>query len=583
MDQINTHLPSANQILVYDEISNSFVNRDPNEVFTFSGIVGAENMGDTGIPVYSDTIDDKLRFRRLSAGNQIILRNMHSYIEIDFAGDASTLGGKSPTDFVLPENNLSEIDPDSARRTLSLYSIDQTHDVFMETNASNIPDEDNTYDLGSNGRRYADVFAVNFHGTATRALQAERLSRLDAEDGDVLIWSDQFNSWRPQTPKKVSFSDIEQVTKDKPRHGDILHFNGDNAQWEFIEYIPYESSDNGSIVAVNSVGNGVPILRSRVGDIIELRSLRASGNIEIEATAGNNEIAIRAIVPDTTDDLPEGNNNLYHTEERVVNTIKNTPLNTHSDVTNTSPDNGQGLIFINGIWVNKDVPYELYSTDDLDEGESNLYFTGDRVADALDTYISEGNLSLGDLSDTNVSDTNGTYLFYNGMNWISKNINSNDITEGNNKFFTEERVTSLIRDNITISDLSDTTVNSLSPSQVLIYNGESWVNQTIELAFPTFNNYRTVSKVSTSDINFEQASVHRIDGTTNTTLRLVGNTSPAVSLTVVICVEGYGGDITWQDTINWNNGSEPARGPNWTNYIMFWSGTRWFGMLSSRG
>ncbi len=583
MDSINVFEPSANQVLVYDEISESFVNRDIAEVLPPAQPASALSMGDEGISIYSGTVDNVLNFRKIKAGNQITLRNMHNYVEIGFAGDAYTFRGKAPEDFLLPENNLSELNPSEVRRVLSVYSRSESHDAFMETNASNVPDRDDTYDIGSNGRRYADVYAVNFHGTATRSLLAERLHRLDAKDGDVLAWSDEFNTWKPKAQKSLSLTDLDRVTKNDPRHGDILQYNSDNGQWELVEYVPYEAANDGSIVALNSMGNGVSLIRSRIGDIVELRSLRPSGNIVIEPTAGNNEIAIRAIVPETTDDLPEGTNNLYFNDERVTSAISKTKLNIHSDVIDTTPQNGQGLIYQNGVWINKDVPFELYTTDDLEEGTTNLFFSEDRVVNVLNEQLSSGLISMGDLADTNLSGVSGTYLYFNGMNFVNRKINSGDITEGSNLFFTEARVTDAVRGSIKINDVSDVTTTSPSNGQVLMYGSGQWRNQTIDFSFPTFNNYKTKAKTSTSDINVSHANVHNVDGTVDHTLNIVGTTTSTEAITVVVCIEGYGGNITWTNSIRWNNGSEPTRGPNWTNIILFWNGLHWFGMLSSRG
>jgi len=654
MTKINIIDPQPRQILIYDEVTGSFLNRDAGEIFESESLNHAKNMADIGVPVFNKIIDkDTLQFRSIVGGNQIRVRNMHSYIEIGFTGDAYTIRGKEPSDFLAVENNLSEVNRRSAREHLEVYSMREAHDEFMETNSSNIPDRDNVYDLGSNGNRYSDIYAVNFHGTASRALYAESLTANGASDGDMLVWSRAHSAWIPKQQESYKLTDLDDITTDNsPKDGDILVFNNDNKKWEYVEYVPFEPDTSGSIVALNTVGNGESIIRSRVGDIIELRSLRAGSNIVIEPVSLSNELSISAVVPYTTDDLLEGDDNLYYTDKRVRDEISSTPLNIHADVVNTTPQEGQALVRLSGQWVNKDVLYDVYDTDGLPEGNNNLYFTEDRVITVMESQLSGGFFAIGDLSDTNTTTVSGTYLYFNGTNWVNRTPSTDDLSEGsnnlfytdervqgvlseslaggaislnansdvtitnpvggnvlrhngtnwtnavlstddlsegsNNEFYTDEKVQGVLAESIasgifSIDDLSDVTSPSPSAGNVLVYSGSAWVPQTLNMSYPLFNNYRTKSVQSTSVIDFEAANVHRISGTTDTTITLQGTEPNDEAINVVICIEGYGATITWPSAINWNNGTEPNLGPNWTNIILFWTGSMWVGMISGRG
>jgi hypothetical protein len=78
----------------------------------------------------------------------------------------------------------------------------------------------------------------------------------------------------------------------------------------------------------------------------------------------------------TTDDLTEGTTNLYHTSQRVRDIL------TGSTQTNISITEVEGDLVItaeNGV--------DDSTTDDLDEGTTNLYFTDTRAVDALEAVI----------------------------------------------------------------------------------------------------------------------------------------------------------------------------------------------------
>jgi hypothetical protein len=91
----------------------------------------------------------------------------------------------------------------------------------------------------------------------------------------------------------------------------------------------------------------------------------------------------------TTDDLTEGSNNLYYTDDRVKNS-----LSAGGDITYT-PNTGQdGTPAEFSLDVSSLSASDLFgskTTDDLPEGSSNLYFTDERAQDAVGTAIEGAN------------------------------------------------------------------------------------------------------------------------------------------------------------------------------------------------
>ena len=75
----------------------------------------------------------------------------------------------------------------------------------------------------------------------------------------------------------------------------------------------------------------------------------------------------------STDDLPEGESNLYYTDKRVEDVI-----DTKLDTTDKLPEGERNLYYTNQR-VKDVIDTELADTDDLAEGNSNLYYTDERV------------------------------------------------------------------------------------------------------------------------------------------------------------------------------------------------------------
>jgi len=106
----------------------------------------------------------------------------------------------------------------------------------------------------------------------------------------------------------------------------------------------------------------------------------ADGLISDEITDRNNAInnAINAL---TTDDIEEGINNVYFTDGRAKDSAASLLVNaTLTNITITGTGNG-------GLTISAENGVADSTTDDLDEGTSNLYFTNSRAVDALEAVV----------------------------------------------------------------------------------------------------------------------------------------------------------------------------------------------------
>jgi len=163
-----------------------------------------------------------------------------------------------------------------------------------------------------------------------------------------------------------------------------------------------------------------------------------------------------------TDEITEGNTNLYYTDARADARIADASIGDLSDVDiTTNPPVNKDLLKFNGLgWV----PSILY-TDEVVE-TTNLYFTNQRADDRADIRIAAANLGdLNNVDTVNVTPIDGDVLTWDDTNSIwypLKNTSpetTDDLPEGTtNLYYTDDRVRDVI---------SSTPLRNLSDVEVL--------------------------------------------------------------------------------------------------------------------
>jgi len=452
MNYFDISSPTANQILVWSDIEQAFINVDPTT--SVNGITGGVNISNQGSTIFQDVSGGNLRFRNIVGGDGITLNEYNTYVEITFDGDATTLNGFSSTDFFLKDNNLSDGNVMAMRSNLDVYSIDESHLHFMETNASNIPDRDNTYDLGSNGRRYADIYAKTFHGTATFASSAEQLSRNNALDGQVLTWDDGVSRWIPKQPTPITITGATDLYREQLQDRSILRYNANRNRWE-PEIFELGDTDGGSIADIENIGNGLSVYRNRTGFVANFRTLRAGNNVSLRYNFNDDEIVIDASVPQNTDELVEGTNNLYYTTQRFNTQLSSSNIRQLNDVQSGTPAINQGLLWNGTEFRFRNVAVDIYSSNDIPEGNANLYFTEARTRQVINNFILSPGIPLNQLSDVNAVHGNKSVIISDGTTWNSRDLK--------------------------MSDLSDVDVSSISDIDVLVWSSANNDFQTTKL------------------------------------------------------------------------------------------------------
>ena len=137
-------------------------------------------------------------------------------------------------------------------------------------------------------------------------------------------------------------------------------------------------SINGSGIKVSDLNNAaLEVDRSVVDTWYDAAGTATTEISDALGVGGSISDAIATATPDSTDDLSEGVNNLYYTDARAKAEAKALLLN--ADKTNIqiveNLAGGINIVAENGVADS--------TTDDLTEGSNNLYFTDQRVLDAV--------------------------------------------------------------------------------------------------------------------------------------------------------------------------------------------------------
>jgi hypothetical protein len=147
-------------------------------------------------------------------------------------------------------------------------------------------------------------------------------------------------------------------------------------------------------------------------------------------------VSLSSYVPTSTDTITEGTINLYYTNARVTTRINATSIDALSDVTLSSPSSNQTLIYSGGAFVN-----QLLNTSIITEG-TNLYYTNARVATHVNTLAiaNFGGLFIGTPTTGKLVsvDASGKLTFTDPPSGIA---NTDSLIEGsNNLYYTNARV-----------------------------------------------------------------------------------------------------------------------------------------------
>lgn len=176
-------------------------------------------------------------------------------------------------------------------------------------------------------------------------------------------------------------ADAEQNAKD---YADSLASNYDpagSAQGAYDNAVSaantYTDQQIGTLDTGYTVRGQINLAESNANSYTDTQLGSYTPTSSLESTIDGYGFAYTSEIPTSTDGVSEGINNLYFTDSRAKSSAMS--LLTSASVSNiTFADDGSG-----GLIVTAENGVSDSTTDDLTEGENNLYFTDQRVVDAV--------------------------------------------------------------------------------------------------------------------------------------------------------------------------------------------------------
>jgi len=450
----NVQSPASNQALVYDSTQQAFVNAN---LQSGSGVTGAANVG-TGGGVFKQLSGTDLQFRTIVAGNNITITentddvtisaigsvsagtnlgggsglfvdintgnirfksvvagsgitltnsNTEVLVSVDSANvDAGTVGGLSSSVFLQKSDNLAAVaDVSTARTNLGVYSKTEADAKYQPKAGDILPDADNTRSIGDNSNRYSDIYAVEVHGTATRAGVVTSIADhnigelLDVNttgvaNGHVLKYNG--SAWISTVDAgATNLGALSDVNSAGAANGQVLIYNSVSSQWE-----PGNMSGGGVGGSSTLVGlTDTPTnYAGAAGYFVKVNS--GASAVEFVANPGY----ITDLTSFSTTDVAEGTNQ-YFTNARADARIAAASINDLADVDTSGVALNNTLKYNGSAWVVGTVSTDLSAntTTDLAEG-TNLYYTTTRANTDFDTRLAT--------KDTDALAEGSTNLYY---------------------------------------------------------------------------------------------------------------------------------------------------------------------------
>lgn len=269
----------------------------------------------------------------------------------------------------------------------------------------------------------AEANFANVAGAANVVLNLTGLTTNNLPEGNLNLY---FTSGRVQSNvANLSINDLGDVWT--PANGKVL---GYVLTWDGNQWMPRDVANIGNVGSTafsnfaENANRANTALFANVSGFTQSAETSNVANVAFFALVANSVLNAPATAAQvlslsnfTTNDLLEGNVNLYYTEQRVYANVAAMSIDTLADVSTFIANVGEVLTWTGTTWVadstvasaqsanfaenanvaNTVLSLEGLTTDDLAEGSTNLYYTANRVANDLQSAILNKDIEVDDL------------------------------------------------------------------------------------------------------------------------------------------------------------------------------------------
>ena len=367
------------------------------------------------------------------------------------------------------------------------------------------------YKVDTAGTIYGQTWAVN----DSLLINADMGGIITNSKIDKLDNTESVTSVNGQTgPVNLGAGDLSDVTITSAASGEVLKYNGTawvDASVDYTELTNTPTNVSSFANDANYVASGdnVSVLTNDAnyvasGDNVSVLTNDAGYLTDI--TSEN-----LGDLSDVTVTTPSNGQVLSYNGTNWVNSASSAgSLSGLSDTTIGTPTNGEVLKYNGTAWVDAQLAYSELSGTPTNvstfTNDANYVASGDNVSTLTNDagYLTGiTGESIGSLSDVTVtSATSGEVLKYNGSAWVDASVDYTEITNTptNVSTFTNDSgyLTGITGESI--GSLSDVTVTSVASGEVLKYNGTAWINDTISAGGGyTFS---AISSATTAQISY---------------------------------------------------------------------------------
>lgn len=251
--------------------------------------------------------------------------------------------------------------------------------------------------------------------------------------------------------------------------------------------------------------------KSISGSTNTLTNIPNSALVNPTITINGYQIQLGGTAEYSTDNINEGTSNLYFTPERAQDAVASAiSAGSHQNISITYNDSLNTLSFVaeNGVADS--------TTDDLEEGLTNLYFTEERAIEAVGGSATPDNLPLSVVKRNSLGSFAATEITADLVGDVTgqvsdiSNHDTGDLAEGTNLYFTDNRAKDAVGNAVLAGEAINVSYNNVNKELTVSAEFASDTNPGVAL----FNNTEFAVDSNTAEVTLVPNAIKDIVGNT---------------------------------------------------------------------